>query len=247
MFGKYHDGSMTESEKTEFIRRLSEDPSFAWEFKIYNEVHHFVLNDEKRSEFISSLKETEKEYFNSEHSSVVKHKNKFTQSIAFRVAASVVIILATSLCIYFISNSKSSNKELFTQYYLPLKTDEITRSVTDSATSLKAGLIAYQNGQYNDCLMLLASDTIKNNMNTYITLIKGISNIELNDFINAEKMLKLASEDVNNAYHDDCLWFLSLVQIKMDKPQQAIPLLKTLIKNNSVYNKQAEELLEKIK
>jgi len=233
---------MTEQEKTAFLRRLAEDHSLAQEFIIYNEVNNFVLNNEKRSEFISTLKEVESSYFKTRENTANKNSHK----LILRIAASVAILIVTTLSLYFIFYSKPSNKELFAQYYHPLKVDAITRSVTDSTSTIQKGLIAYQTDNYKNCLQILASDTFPPDFRTSIMLIKGLSYIELSNNADAEKLLKQASEDKNNAYHDDCLWYLSLLYIKMDKPQQSIPLLKKLIENRSVYSKQATELLGSI-
>jgi len=242
-FERYRDGSMTESEKAEFLQRLSDDSSFEQEFKIYNEVNDFVLNNEKRSEFVSALKEAESNYFTAKKNHYIKNIN---YKLVLKIAASVAIIVISTLSLYYIFYSKPSNKELFAQYYNPLKVDEITRSVNDSITNIKDGFIAFQTGNYRKSLQILSSELIPNELNTPVTLIKGLSYIELGNFKNAENLLKQASEDVNNAFYDDCLWYLSLIYIRTDRPKQSIPLLEKLIERKSVYNNMAVELLKSI-
>ena len=124
--------------------------------------------------------------------------------------------------------------------------DEIKRSANDSATFVQQGLIAFQNGEYKKCLQILNSDSVQDKLNTHLFLIEGLSYLETGDFNNAELFITKAVDDKNNAYHDDCLWYLSLLYVKTDKPQSAIPALKELIKNNSVYVKEAKEILNTI-
>lgn len=238
-FEKYRDGSMTESEKADFQKRLSEDASFEQEYKIYNEVNDFVLNNEKRSKFNSVLKEVEKNYFES-----IKSTNKNKYKLILKIAASVTIIATISICLHFIFNKGPSNKELFAQYYHTLKVDEITRSNNDSVTKIEEGFIAYQNGNYQYCIKVLSSEKVKDELKTPVNLVNGLSYLELGDFKNAEKIIFDASKDDSNAFYDDCLWYLSLIYIRTDRPKLAIPLLEKLIERKSVYKESASELLK---
>ena len=78
LFEKYHDGSFTDSEKTDFLRRLDEDNKFAQEFKIYNEVNNYILKDDKRSEFISTLNKPAQYKMNTKESATITYNNNYT-------------------------------------------------------------------------------------------------------------------------------------------------------------------------
>lgn len=243
-FERYRDGNMTESEKADFLKRISEDTSFEQEFKIYNEVNDFVLNNEKRSEFVSVLKEVESDYFSTKKKHFIKNIN---YKYVLKIAASVAIIVISTISLYYIFYSKPSDKELFAQYYQPLKMDEVTRSVSDSTTKIQEGFIAYQMGNYQKSLQILSTELSANELSTPVILIKGLSYLEFGKYNDAETLLKKASEDIHNAYYDDCLWYLSLIYIRTDRAKQSIPLLKKLIERKSVYNNMASELLKNIK
>ncbi|OFX39950.1 MAG: hypothetical protein A2X08_17925 [Bacteroidetes bacterium GWA2_32_17] len=241
IFENYRDGNMTEQEKKNFLLRLANDSSFEHEYKIYNEVNDFILNNDKRSKFNEVLKEVETNYFATRKNNSI-FKNKF----ALKVAASVAIIAVSTILLYYVFQPKLSNKELFAQYYNTLKIDEITRSGNDSATTISNGFIAYQNGNYQKSLQILSSVVVSDELKTPVNLVNGLSYLELGNFKNAEKLIFEASKDVYNAYYDDCLWYLSLIYLRTDRPKQAIPLLEKLIERKSVYNNMAVELLKRI-
>jgi len=239
IFEKYLDGRMTELEKKDFLQRLSNDTSFEQEFMLYKEANEFLLNNNKRSKFNEVLKEVETNYFATRKNNSI-FKNKF----ALKVAASVAIIAVSTILLYYVFQPKLSNKELFAQYYNTLKIDEITRSNNDSTTIIVDGFIAYQNANYQKSLQLLSSVVVSDELKTPVNLVNGLSYLELGNFKNAEKLIFEASKDVYNAYYDDCLWYLSLIYIRTDRPKLAVPLLEKLIERKSVYKKSASELLE---
>lgn len=245
IFERYHDGNMTISEKEIFLRKLNEDLEFKKEFELYNEITQCILNTKKDDAFIAAVKDAEKRYFNSIDDIKSKHNKNY--NFLFKAAATVAIIAISSFLLYFIFDSKPTNKELFAQYYTPIRVDEITRSTEDSTSSIKEGFIAYQTGNYQNCLLILSSENETNELSTQVKLIKALSYLELGNYNNAENLLKQASEDYNNAFYDDCLWYLSLIYIKTDRSNLAIPILNKLVESKSVYNNKAEKILESIK
>ncbi len=246
IFERYLNGSMPETEKTDFLRRLSEDQVFNNEFLVYNEVNSVILNMDDRDGFKKALNEAESKYFESvnvqnplDETNIRKHRIMF-----YKIAASVVIVVTLSVMGYYMLFSKYTKKELYAQYYMPLKMDAVSRSADDSLMNIERGFIAYQDGRYKECIQILSSGSYPDNVS--VNLVKGLSFMELGNFKMAETFLLLASKDESNGLHDDCQWYLSLTYIQLEKPAQAASILKKLIENKSVYEQKAEKLLKEI-
>ncbi|MBI5540514.1 MAG: hypothetical protein HY951_10685 [Bacteroidia bacterium] len=244
LFERYLDGSMSETEKTDFLKQLSTDKVLEKEFALYNEVNNVIYDYNKRADFKEALNNAESRYFYSMAPEKNIEKSKNNRFFIYKIAASVALIVSISVFGYYIFYSKQSNKELYAQYYKPLNIDAISRSADDSLLNIEKGFIAYQNGKYDESIKLLSHENSSSNI--LVNLVKGLSYMELGNFTMAESLLLDASKDETNGMHEDCLWYLSLTYIQLNKPEKAIPVLQKLIDNKSVYVKEAEKLIKKI-
>lgn len=71
LFEKYLKGYLTESERSDFLKRLSKNLAFANEFKVYSGVINFIKNKSERNLLKDTITKVAEGYFNSANISSV--------------------------------------------------------------------------------------------------------------------------------------------------------------------------------
>jgi len=107
LFEKYLKGHLTESEQSDFLKRLSKNLAFAKEFKVYSEVINFIRNNAKRNLFKDTIKKVAEEYFNSvnifTNGNIISSDN-YNFIKVYRITPTTVIII-TSIFLNFKPNN----------------------------------------------------------------------------------------------------------------------------------------------
>ena len=249
LFEKYLDGSLSESEMADFRNRLASDQELEDEFKIYLEVNDFIVHHKDIDNFKTVVSEVSNDYFdsiNAKPSVIERTKEQRKLILFYKLAASVAILISLGLASYFMYNSGRSNKELYADYYQPYKIDFISRSVNDPLSETSKAFVCFQKGKYDDCIKILSTTKIPDSLSTPFNIIKGLSFMETGRFKEAEFCLNYAATDRSNIMYTDCLWYLSLTYIQLNESGKALPMLKTLVKEKSIYSEKASELISKL-
>jgi hypothetical protein len=249
LFEKFLNGSMTGSELSDFLLRLSSDPDFEQEFSVYKEIDADITLYKKREDFKKTLTEVADDYF---HPAETKPKGSGTKKVSLisntwiKVAASVAVLTILSIAVYFIFLSGPEYRELYAENYYPFKADVIKRSASDSASPFIKALTLYQNGKYSECSAFLKTVDFPDSINTLVTILKGLAFMGSGDFTQAEIFLKKASGDSRNIMYEDCIWYLSLTYLQLEQPEKCKEQLNELIAVRSSYSEKAKEIIEEL-
>ncbi|PKP22534.1 MAG: hypothetical protein CVU05_03520 [Bacteroidetes bacterium HGW-Bacteroidetes-21] len=247
LFEKYLDGSLNEKEYSDFLKRLNTDAEFKEQFSVYEAMHIMIAQHGKRQAFKSVMQSVAKDYF-SENEIIEKPvtHNKKGIPLIFKIAASIALLFALSLSAYMLSTINPSGRDLYAEYYSPLKVDFITRSGSDSIFGINKAFASYQLGDSKACLKTLSELEIHDSLLVQIAFLRGLAYLEIQDFTNAELSLTLASSDTSNIIYNDALWYLSLAYLSNNDTANASYYLYELIASQSSYSLKASEILEKI-
>jgi len=243
LFEKYLDGSLSENEKAIFKTRLQTDIAFANEYQMYLEIHQALRLSNERKSFTDSLKNVSDIYFNDKNKG--NNNSIFNPKFLF-IAASIAVLITLSIATYLYLNTSISNEKLYSLNYVPIKADFASRSLYSTENEINKILDLYQKQNYIEFIVQISQTKVNDSLSAMVSLLKAVSYMQLELFENAETTLLEAINDKNNLLYDDCLWYLSLIYLKLENNILTKKYLSMLVENESFYKDKAKELLNKL-
>jgi tetratricopeptide (TPR) repeat protein len=235
LFEDYLNGTLTENEKISFESNLKNNTIFNEEFNTYKELSGFLEHkfqyEDASAAFQNNLTTISNKHF--EKLKTPKRIIKF-KTWQFAIAASLLLFFGIQ---YFSPSSPSYND--FTSY------DTISLVLRDSGNKLLTNAEVAFNAknfikaeQYFS--QLLETDVNNNELKLY----KAFSQIELNQFNEADTTLSILSKG-NSVYKNKATWYLALSKLKQKEYAACITVLKTIDAEADDYKK-AKKLLKKL-
>lgn len=237
---KYLDGELQGENLKNFESRLQNDKEFAEDCYLQKVIRD-ALSDRDIIELREKLDKI-KEDFKKEKQRIKLRKPVFLYS----ACAIIAILIVSSI---FIFNKTYTHDELYEKYYTHYLAGMQTRGEEkDSVDLFVKALKAYDNNQYDEAINLFnqISDTSQADVITkeYFT---GLSYMELKKYNEAIIHFSIISDEYQNAFHESIIWYLGLCYLKTNQNQLAIVQFSELINKDSIYKKQASELLDNLK
>lgn len=160
------------------------------------------------------------------------------------IAASVLLLALGGFAIYQYQFANHSNS-VFAQFYQKPAWDNQTRGSTTN-TAYANAVQNYNQGLYQAAMPTFDSILFKAEEDNQIRLYKGIAHLEMNQYEVADK--ELGTVRINSdLYFEEASWYLALLHIKLDKPQEAHAYLDEIIElENSFYHAKALELKNRL-
>lgn len=241
---KYVAGELKGSQLEECEKRIKSDPLFHRRIKLLESVDS-VLGERFMSEAVMPEKEKEdrrliagvhKEYMNRE-----KPKKKKIYLRIPAAAASIIILVFSSILIYQNYNSSISGDELFDKYYQPYK---VSSYRSTERSKLISAIEKYKQERYFEAYNEFSE---LDNVSNEVILMQGISLVESGK--ESEAILKfnniIESDDITLREH--ALWYTGLCFMKIEDLGGARKHFKELAGNDaSVYQKRSGKILRQI-
>ncbi|OEK09252.1 hypothetical protein A8C32_11030 [Flavivirga aquatica] len=223
-----------------FEARLKTDLEFNESFNFYKELssylEHKFKNEEASKSFQENLQSISNNHFNkTETTSNIKEKSKTFNLYKYAIAASIALLLG----IFALNQFSNPTYNDYADY------GSISLTVRGSNNELlNTAEHAFNSGNYAK-----AEDAFRNLIkldenNSELKLYRAITNIELNDYEMADKVL----EDLrrgNSVYKNKATWYLALSKLKQKDNKACIDVLKTISEDADDY-KQAKKLLRQL-
>ncbi|MEN9908598.1 MAG: hypothetical protein RLZZ540_1747 [Bacteroidota bacterium] len=233
LFDQYLQGELSDEARLDLEKQLSEDHELASEFESFKEVQiqletkfDFAAD---RDAFEENLKVISKEHFKADNSKVISLK-----SLAYLVAASVVLLLGLFL---FHPEPKPGFGE-YNQYENAYLTE---RSEGDD--NLKQAETAFNAKNYKVAIPLFEA-ILKENKTAEIQYFYGISLLENNQIKQAETSFNEIKSG-NSIYKNKAIWSLALAKLKQKDYKGCKEILLTIPSDYEHYAK-VQELLDKL-
>lgn len=185
----------------------------------------------------------EEKYSDELRKKVVGFENKHSKvrriNPAF-VGIAASLFLVASLVLYFNRDQSS----LFDQYYEVYPNYELTSlRGEDDLTIRQDAYLAYDKQDYEEAI---ASFDKLDTMMASDHFFKGISLMELKNEKSAIEAFNSAIQLKDKNYTDASIWYTALIYLKLEKTEDALPILEELSKGKSEFAKNAEELLDQL-
>ena len=225
---KYFEGTLSKVELKEFDTLLINDNDYKEEFEFQKELQEtLVLNDREQ------LKKEIQKW------DTVNNKRRFN---SWQIAASLIILLGTSLLFLFNSQS-SSMEELYASNFEPYRNimQPIVRGEHKDDIQSKA-FEAYETKDYENAILHF-NEILKEEPNATISFYKANLLLQLN---NTDEAITILEANVKNSdtLQDRNLWYLALAYLKDNNIDASKKTLKQLLSQSKFKAKEAAILIE---
>ena len=237
---KYLMNEMSVREEVEFEEILKNDPELMSEFKLRKEINNAIIEED-----ILSLR-------NKINNIIVENKSlslKLKTSIIYSSAAAVLVLFIVVAGINIFPIKNSSNSEIFHEYYSPYPAIMGFRSLSEK-TEIE-NLLCEAFNSYDEENYVVASDyfeevLILENENIMSQFYLSICEIEKDNFEKAKEHLQEILVNKDHIFVNQSIWYLAMVNLKLDKLNEAKMLLEEIIRENMKQKKDAEAILKGI-
>lgn len=238
-FDRYLNNELPEEELKSFEEQLKSDIDFKEDFEVYCALESSLGSKFENEEKVLALRKTLSD-LGSQHIKQGDNNKKETKVISlFRyrnlmVAASIALLIG-----FFLFNNGSPVYGDFAQHN-PLEL--VVRG--DNNEAISKAEAAFNSKNYGEALKQLT--ILSNNYpnDPEISLYLGISQLELNNYAEAETIFNYIS-DGNSALATKAVWYKALTFLKQKKLNECKEVLKTIPESAEEYP-QAKRLLKKL-
>ena len=161
-------------------------------------------------------------------------------------AASVVILVAIGFLLSNFINPKQTAEELFNQHYEPYVVPTNYRSSAEINNVFHMALVEYGNQDYQKALQLFEKVLFEDESRMDVTLLTGISNLEIENYNKANNSFQKVINHNDNLFIEQAEWYLALCYLKTGEQEKAHLQFGKMITDNSLYKVAAEDILNKL-
>ncbi len=233
LFENYLSNELSDEEKNNFEKQLSEDPELASSFEIFEELNEHLSNKFGNTAELNAFKQN----LNSiaaTHFKTKKVKVISLRSWHYSVAASVAILIG----LFVFMQNNDPNFEDYNQHENAYFTE---RGAVEN--QLKLAQDAFNAKNYKEAVANFEM-VLKENKSPETQLFYAISLLEDNQFQKAEIQLmdlKLG----NSAFKNKAIWYLALSKLKQKDYKSCKEILNSIPKDYEDYD-QVQELLDEL-
>jgi len=241
LFEKYLNNDLTDSEKAEFEKRISDDKEFAGAFETYREIYASLEAKENRAEgeeaLQQNLREISEDFFENGSEETTTKVIPMKRWIQL-AAASIVIALGVT---FFFNRDRS--KPTYAQFakYEALALAE--RGMEDSLKVLAGNY--FNNKQYERAATTLEELLQREPDNTQAKLYLGIALTETDRFDQADELFK-EIQTGGSIFTSKATWYLALSYLKQNETDACQSTLEEIPESAEEYDR-AQKLLEELR
>ena len=232
---------LTKNEEIYLDKQLRANPELNKTLEFNKKLIHSIQKTHL-IEFRKQLTRARREMLFGNKNTTIHTKNKPALKLIYKIAASVIILIAAGWIIQSLFFSTITPDELYATYYEPYPAEFISRSthVRDEINNKLLSL--YEQKQYKQIVdNIIPSLHIEENDN-YLCLLIGISYMETGQFENAKIYFRKILNHPKNIYYRDAEWYMVFCHARLNAEDQARTLLNKIKNSNSPYAQKAKKL-----
>lgn len=234
---KYLANQLTPTERNAFEREMEND-----EF-LKESVEGFEMQNMDNIKF-AAIEHELNQHIDSKVKQTKKGKVIFMNVYKLAAAACIIGILSITTYRVFLTKKSVNEEQIYANYFKPLtNVDATVRGENKNSDATKAAT-AYENEDYFEAVNIYQKLVDNNPKNVKNNLFLGISYLATNQSKKAIDVLETITQ--SEEYHFDIQWYLALAYIKNKELQNAQTTLSNLTKEENYYQKESQEILDKI-
>ena len=234
---KYFEGTLTQEEQAAMDRFLKEDAEFREQLAFEKDVKR-VIQDKERKALKKKL-----QGFETDIQQATTGRWPYWRPL--QIAASMAILFALGWYFYGVRSTDKMDA-LYTENYekYPNTVYSITRGEGVDSSLERRAFIAYETNETRSAIGYFQELKTKGQMpyaNFYLAQVY-LANGDTPEALESFKEVISANGD----FKRESLWYAALCYIKLEKPEEAIPFLDSLIRDGSYKKEKAEALREQL-
>ena len=249
MIEEYLDGTLGEVKKKAVEERAERDPEFQKLIWLHREVNASIRNRELYL-FRELVRKVSTRYLDTTQAlGEGRHRKSGAASgrLFLRIAATVLIILATGVIIRIAIFNKVSAADLYRKYYTVYRSDILQRSSKPGMESLSQAILDYEQGNYAKASGELENIIRHDPGNQLVVFYRGLACLGSGDHENAIRSFRSIPDDWNNPFNEHRRWYLSLALLAAEDSAGAARLLEQIRESKGYYASKANRILKKLK
>lgn len=240
---RYLDNDLLGPELNWFEKELDSNPELQAELKLQKELnealgHDDILDLREKLNVIHEMVDPESER--------KRIKRILSGNWAGIAAASAVILVAIGFLLTNSINPVQTTEELFDQHYEPYIIPTNYRSAAEINIVFHKALVEYGNQDYQKALQLFEKVLFEDESRMDVTLLTGISNLEIENYNKANNSFQKVISHNDNLFIEQAEWYLALCYLKTGEQEKANLQFGKIITENSLYKEEAEDILNKL-
>lgn len=234
----YIQGTLPPEEQKQFEAEMEKDAALSDEVAFQRKLIKSIETESVRQ----LLDQLHTENFEEEETPVVTMRQR--QSYTWMaVAASVALLMVAGWWVFF--GQQPSTSSLYAAYFSPATGLSTTLGYTNNA-QFSEGMISYKLEEYAEAKNwwqpLLEADPANDTLNFYM----GVASLANEQTDEAMQYLTKVEENQQSIYYGEARWYLALAYLQHDDKEKAKALLQELSAQDSDYQAQSLEILEKL-
>lgn len=244
---EYLNGTLNESERKQFEKRITCDVEFNQLYELHKEVNESI-RDKKFHQFHSLIQQAENSYFNSGHESMPVHPQNSTyrKKSMLRYAAVFLVLLGTAALLKLTLFSGAKSDRLFDRYYAAYNADMVMRSTQSEVTTLENAILEYSRRDYATALQKLNKLILENQENQLAWFYKGLTCLALDQPSEAIRSFRVIDPNWNHPLMEHRNWYLALALLHNNNRDEAVAVFSEIREFKGYYSENADRILRKL-
>ncbi len=237
---EYLDNSLSKEELNLFEQDLLSDETLQDELNLHEEVNAAIMEQD-----VVDLRE-KLQTIGEKH-----RKREDIKTIIFNrwnmVAASFILFFTLGGYLFF-NNRPYTNDQIYKTYFEPYGIIGTTRSSdADNGSLMSEALKNYEAKNYRTAAALFQQILRKDSTNITGNFYSGISNLEINRYINANKNFNRVISHNDNLFIEQSEWYLGFCHLMNGNRTKAIHQFTVIANKDGFYKDKAAKILKRIK
>lgn len=244
----YHSGNLTETELAEFQERLANDPMFADQVALLENIDN-AISDKSVLSFQELVQSEGETYRAAKEEGQIRIKRFISPNRLLAIAASIVVLIGAFLILKNQFFQAPTGGELFAKYYKAYDLNESIRSgSSDVNPDFQLGIQQYQAKNFSAAVGTFQklANIREQDMALMFSLAQAQLNLQPPQYELAEQSLLIITQEGNSVYVPAANWYLSLIFLKRGERAQAKGFLNKLGGTSGEYGEIAKALLKEM-
>ncbi|HPR32102.1 MAG TPA: tetratricopeptide repeat protein [Prolixibacteraceae bacterium] len=232
---------LNNDERIDFEKQMKHDGHFRREIGLNREINEAIQEKEvmRLRKLTADIIRSEQDR---EHSASWFNRKK--PLIYIGAAASVTALLASGA--HYMFRPHKTAEELFHQMYQPFTEKGFQRSFSQ-ANPVFSGIECYNERKYDAALEQFSRVLTENEYHPMSNFYSGLCYMEKREYEKAGLFFQKVIDEKNNLFIEQAEWYLALSFMADSNEVQALPLLNSIIEKKGYYEKNARDIIKKLK
>jgi tetratricopeptide (TPR) repeat protein len=231
---QYLSGQLSGDVLRKFEKQLQTDPLLAKQVEQHRRMDQYLEHKAKVPELQQKLKNLSGKYFEEEPPTDAPNRRPWI------IASIIVVALAILAILFFFREQTPPSYQQYAQHF-PLSVTSQSGTTTETLTSLEE---AFNQQQYSASIPLFESYIQENPDDPQVQLYYGIALLETNQIQKSRSVFQKIIQE-GSLWKEDAQWYLALLYLKINQPEQLKTQLQDLSPNNRNYS-HAKKLLNQL-